>query len=295
MVDHYLNGILKKQLKNAYVPSSAISLILANIAEKIYGLALYRDDSEALGGVLVTGREEGAFYKPSCQSTSFVVVCIRNSLIETYHAKGPKERISDAQMREITETALRYWADFDIATLYDEQKVNDYYRIINERYPAAWQAFKALGSLETLEADYTGLSAKLDPELFKLVGEADLDDVDPSRNSIKIMDGYSMDFDPMLLATFQALGNRYLELFYTNSFKTISRNYEKLLRVVEFCFYCDSPFVTANYLMQNGHVEKRATLLQPGHRRSGVTNTSNLVPGSRGRHREMLKVIPKGE
>lgn len=295
MVDRYLNGILKKQLKNAYVPNSAISLIFADIAEKMYGLAMYCNDSEALGGILATGSEEGAFYEPACRATSFVVVCIRNSLIETYHSKGPKERISDAQMREITESALQYWADFDIEALYDEQRVSDYYRIINERYPAAWQAFKAIGSLETLEADYSGLSAKPDPELIKLVGEANLDDVDPSRKSIQIMDGYSMDFDPMLLATFQALECKILTLFFTNSFKTISRNYEKLLRVVEFCFYCDAPFVTANYLMQNGHVEKRANLLQPGHRRSGAANTSNLVPGSRGRHREMLKVIPKGE
>jgi len=48
----------------------------------------------------------------------------------------------------------------------------------------------------------------------------------------------------------------------TDSFKALTRNIEKLLLVMEYLLQHDVPFVTSNYFITNGYIERRAKLLK---------------------------------
>lgn len=289
-MEHYLNRILRQQLKGCHVPSKGIEDVLTNIADKMYSLSAFGNDTGSINGVLLVGQEVGQFYEPPSPVAAFVAVCIRNSLLESYHAKGKTELISDTDMRAITGAAIEYWTDRDWSACDDDDGTHDYYQAINGRYPAAWKALKTLGTMDDLAMDYDATTPFMDTTLIELLDQSG-EGYETTQMNLQVQDGYSLAIDASLSAILGALSAGLLDLFYTDSFKTVSRNYEKLLRTIEFCMYCEKPFVSANYYISNGHVEKRARLMPVAHQSEGVAQKSNLVPGSRGLHREALKLV----
>lgn len=63
---------------------------------------------------------------------------------------------------------------------------------------------------------------------------------------------------------------RHIELgempyIYFDSFKMLSRNPDKVMKFLEFILQRDKAFVTRNYYITNGYIEKRVPILQAAH------------------------------
>jgi hypothetical protein len=52
---------------------------------------------------------------------------------------------------------------------------------------------------------------------------------------------------------------------FAESFKAITRSFEKLLHIMEYVLVNDGPFVTCNYYITNGYTTKRSSLLRAAH------------------------------
>lgn len=198
---------------------------LTNIAEQIYSLCRHSATiRKALMGCCSLGRK-WAILEPASPVATFVVVFIRN-------------------------------------TLHDEAGTHNYYQAINSRYPAAWQALKTLGAMGNLAMNYDMMVTPFaDTALIELLDQSG-EGFETTPMNPQVQDDNSLAIEALLSAILGALSIGKLDLFYTDSFKTVSRNYEKLLRTIEFCLCCEKPFVSANYFISNGHGEKRARLLR---------------------------------
>ena len=76
-----------------------------------------------------------------------------------------------------------------------------------------------------------------------------------SRN---VQNGISDVIDPSLLSILSQIAEGKMAFFYVQSFKMLTRNFGKLMRIMEFVLTHDAPFVTNNYYIENGYIEKRA-------------------------------------
>jgi len=81
--------------------------------------------------------------------------------------------------------------------------------------------------------------------------------------------------------------------FICDSFKSVSRNIEKLLTVMEYVLGNDHAFITSNYLISNGHIERRPKLLKPGHDIEDSKRNWSDSTGLAKNHMEWLKLAAK--
>ena len=297
MVDQYLNQVLRKQLKGYYVPSPVINSICQDIALKMNSLLAYREDVISWKGVLLAGQEEGQFYRPSSDASPFIVTTIRNSLIETYHAAIPSKTnrpyLLDDAIRSITESAISFWDGRDLTSIISSTGKPDYYQEQNTRYPAAWRAMQALGSLDESTDQYSKITTSPNEDILAILEQNSVERVKSGSVQIETQDGNSTNMNPALTSMLNAIHHGELDMFYSNCFKMVSRNYGKLLSVIEYVLHFDKAFITANYYITNGYVEKRTKLLPPAHNPTAVREMSNLVAGSRGEHRKALQNVIK--
>lgn len=76
--------------------------------------------------------------------------------------------------------------------------------------------------------------------------------------------------------------------FITFSFKSVTRNVEKLFQIIEFLLTRGLPFVTPNVYLNDGHVEKRVKPLRAGHNQQESNNNISNTSGLGYRHRQVL-------
>ncbi|MDF2989080.1 MAG: hypothetical protein K0R50_4590 [Eubacterium sp.] len=102
-------------------------------------------------------------------------------------------------------------------------------------------------------------------------------------------DGYTLEFDEALK---QALGEVLagkIDVFFSGCFKMISRNFEKVMHVLEILLEHDKEIITVNYYISNDYLEKRKHLIRAAHNiRDVVHNIQNLngVPPRLRKHLE---------
>ena len=80
-----------------------------------------------------------------------------------------------------------------------------------------------------------------------------------------ICDGYSLEFDDYLKETLGDVVSGRVEIFYVDSFKGLTRNFEKILHVLQIVLQHENAFVTCNYYISNGRIEKRKKILRAFH------------------------------
>ena len=71
-----------------------------------------------------------------------------------------------------------------------------------------------------------------------------------------ICDGFTLEFDEYLEETIREVVGGKQDAFYVDSFKALSRNFEKVLHVIQILLESDRAFVTCNYYISNGYLEK---------------------------------------
>lgn len=262
IIESYTWNILKKQLQKAKISNTALYNIIDNVKEQLYSILYNFKDEEFRNAILIVGSEEGTFYEPkNILVANMVVVAIRNSLLEgvsskSYKQYGSNTYLSDFSIKEITKSAIEYFSKIDLFELsnlliLDESK--DVYRNISNKYPTAMKALIELSkcSESNLEHDYKKLKTKpfeleelnnvLTDEIKKTVYESGIDST----------------FNDTLCNLLLEIKNNDSQLFFIDSFKMCTRNYEKLLKILEFVLTHDAYFLTNNYFISNTYVSRR--------------------------------------
>lgn len=266
-VEYYLDNILKKQLEN--FTDSNVDKIIDNVRMQIYSLIYHWNDIEIRNTILLAGLEEGSFYLPNANNyiRSFVVVAIRNSYIESagsqfYKSYDFGRQILDSEMKDITGAAIKYFKELDLSTLalkINLDAENDYYLNIIKKYPNSFEVLKILANSNKNEVYFDKLSISSCSNIF-----VNGMNTSGGRDRTTIEDGYTDTIGLDLIKAIQSFKEHDIP-FISNSFKFITRNYEKLLRVIQFLLESDMTLVTSNYYISNGYVSKRNKLLRVAH------------------------------
>lgn len=298
IVESYTWNILKKQLQKAKISNTALYNIIDNVKEQLYSILYNFKDEEFRNAILIIGSEEGTFYEPkNILVANMVVVAIRNSLLEgvsskSYKKYGSNTYLSDLSIKEITKSAVEYFSKIDLLELsnsliLDESK--DIYRNISNKYPTAMKALTELSkcSESNLERDYK----KLETKPFEL---EELNNVltDEIKETV-YESGIDSTFNDTLCNLLLEIKNNNSKLFFIDSFKMCTRNFEKLLKVLEFVLTHDAFFLTNNYFLSNTYVSRRKNLLKASHTTEEAFKKVSSLYKVSNKYKDLLEEISK--
>lgn len=295
-IQEYLDSLLNSGLKE--IKYRYREKIVADIKDRMCSLLARWDDKDFRRTVLFVTDEEALFYEPnaSIDVKRFVVATVRNSMLEIAASVNcsqfkMQEPLSNEAIIGITSNAILYFKQCDFDTLKYEatrMKYTDIYGEAIHKYPLAWEILKkaALMKNEELIFEETPKNDSLNID----------DEFDKSECKIVVCDGYSLEFDDYLK---EELGNVVTgtgNVFYVDCFKMLSRNFEKILHVLQIIFDYDRVFVTCNYYISNGVIEKRKKILRAAHNgEEGIFHNIRNRKGAPAQLRKVLKEMVEEE
>lgn len=300
-VDQYLNDILAPTLRKHGASENYVIETLNVVGNQMYSLLKCWNNVSVRKALLLLGAEEGLFYDPPSKKDVryFVVVTIRNSPLEriqsdSYLTTGAHEAISNADVKSITSAAIRYFNSLDFGALSSEAQTHpckNVYLELLENHPATAMALQKLAAGSAKQVDYPPVIVQKPFELPALVQtETEGDKSTGVRSSLVTYDGFAADIEPELRKMLTIITDSSDRVFLTPSFKSISRNPKYLFDVIEFLLTHECIFVTPNYLIENGHLEKRVNLLRACHTDldalKNYQQLSQLCP----KHRMVIKI-----
>lgn len=294
----YLNDILVLRLKKDRIKDEFIETAVSYVKEQMYSLLKNWNDIAFRQGILITGAEEGYFYEPKAKIDvrCFVVATIRNSLLETaaseeYKKAGLKQPVSEEQIRTLTQEAVTYFKGVQFETIAAEIKEawkNDFYGEIVADYPVAWRALQELGLCLGGSVHYEKVPYKTPFVLEELEG---IEIKEHIKYGKVVLSGIDESFDKRLLQILKRIEKDELNYFYVDSFKMLTRNIKKLLKVMEFLLTHEKCFATSNFYIENGYIEKRTTLRRAAHtEQQAFANLCNRS-GTWKKHKIILKAM----
>ena len=298
----YFDKILIPKLREVKVNEEYIQSIVDNIETQMYSVLKHWNDAKFRETILFLGFEEGNFYKPrdaSLKVKCFVVVTIRNSLLETiasvdYKRAGMEAEIEDEDVMEITMNAVKYYNSVnlrEVANKLDYSKHEDIYLTLSTKYKMAWNALMELcfcvGKEKNYEkiTDYNRMYLKdLQPrEKVNLKGE---------KSFIEIQSGISPSYSNELISTIDYIINDVRnKFFFSDSFKQTTRNIEKLLQIIEILLQRGKVYLTNNYYIANNYVAKRTKILRAAHTTGEVKDKLAQLNNLAQCHSEALEKI----
>ncbi len=321
-IEEYLLGILRPQLEQHSVPKDGIETIFTDIESRLRALLARWHDEEWRDTVLMIGREEGTFYKPGdtpLSIRSLVVVAIRNSALEDWHVErqygGRGRYLDEAGMQEITEAAIHYFDSCALHTLPAATPVEkNPFVSLEQEFPYAWNAFAVLADIhreedEQPEKTKEGLCFSFEPPetvsrpsippVAKQM-QADKKHKRDKRASIPTitLSGMSPEFDEGLVSYLALIRDGRMQLFYTDSWKGISRHPQKLFTVINCILAYNGFIISPNYALASTTVSIRAPLLAPAHLSTEGKGTQDGLKKSSlalsSWHRSLLEQVVKG-
>ena len=303
-VKYYLDNILKPKLLQLKVSKDYIKKILDNIDIQIHSLLKHWNESKFRETILFLGLEEGTFYKPkdiNVKVKCFVVVTIRNSLIETlgsveYKVAGLKNYISDDDIIDITTSAIKYFDSINLRKLsenLDYSNYDDIYLNIVNKYKLAWKALTELCFCTKLEKSYEKL---LDYDKMGLIDLQPRQKFNNSNNSnlyVEHQSGIDPSYSINLISIIKNViyDNNMMPYFFTDCFKDLSRNIEKLFQVIEILLQHNRVFLTSNYYISNDYVAKRKNILRASHTTEDIFNKLLQLNNLSSKHLDALTKI----
>ena len=300
-VTQYLQDVLVPTLDHFRVPAAYTRQIIDTVELQMISFLRHWDDLAFRRTLLLLGSEEGPFYEPAgkVDVKCFVVVTLRNSPIETiqsdnYASAGMQSSLSSQNVKTITSGAIRFFNPLDFSSMCLQAKKCsgcDYYQEIVERHPVAWAALRALGTTSAKIIDYPKVQYN-NPFSIEACNEIQINGEDESQQERLtkkvIFDGYSAMWDPQLLELLRKLSSSSRNIFVVESLKSATRNFEKLMDILEFLLTHDLKFVSTNFYMENGHVERRVKPLRAGHTSKETEKNLSQTAGLGYRHAAAL-------
>lgn len=267
-IDNYVNNILKRKLQKLKVNNYGLYKILDNVKNQLYSIIKNWNDNEFIESIFITVIEEGLFYKPviSTKISNLVVLGIRNSLLETiasidYKDYGLNKILSDDEIKDITSTAIKYFGNINLSALSKNININeDYYRKITNKYPSAYKSLLELSKCNSKETEREYNCLNEPPYLIK---ELDIDINE--KHSVNYENGISEEFNDSLIYFLKGIKEKNSKYLYIDSFKHLSRNFEKNLKVLEFILTHNAALITNNFYISNSYVSRRKDLIRANH------------------------------
>lgn len=264
-IQEYLYDLLNSQLRG--IKYRYREQIVDDIKNRMCSLLCRWDQEDFRRTVLFVTDEEALFYEPAASDDvrRFVVATIRNSMLEVAASVNcsrfkMQEPLSDEAIKSITSNAIRYFKQCRFENLRDEAKNLEYVDVYGEaiqKYPLAWTVLKkAAGANDTEEV----LEKKEKEEVI-------VEDAKEifTENKRVICDGYSLEFDDYLKEELGNVVSGRIDIFYVDCFKGLSRNFEKILHVLQIILQSEKAFVTCNYYISIERIEKRRKILRASH------------------------------
>lgn len=141
---------------------------------------------------------------------------------------------------------------------------DDYYYDIVKKYNVTYDALVKLGncSSDNLEIEFEKYNDK--PYVFdEILNYKDVKNID---NVVKtITNGISDELPDGLIKLLKGILDKESSLFYVDSFKYLSRNFELNLKVLQFLITNNAMFLTNNFLITNGYVSRRRDIVRSSH------------------------------
>lgn len=138
----------------------------------------------------------------------------------------------------------------------------DVYEEAIQKYPLAWAVLKR-AALASGTVD-----------VFQNLHEVTFENVEKELSETKckkvVCDGYSLEFDDYLKEELGNVISGRVDIFYVDCFKGLSRNFEKILHVLQIILQSGKAFVTCNYYISDGRIEKRRRILRAFHRQKDM-------------------------
>ncbi len=294
VINSYILYILKPRLESYNISSDVINIVSDDISDRLASALFRWNDIENRRTIIFSGYEEAFFYEPAVDLDirALIVISIRNSMIEDLCSTKEAARsvgllkpaFSDDDVVYFTREAITHFSQYD---LLEESKhvglgKTDPFGRLHELYPVTWEAIKHL-------ADFTSQYHIYNPlimEPFDLEPDIEPFDLVKSIKNKKsdIRSGMDPNIDKMLLSMLQQE-----EPFISDSFKSITRNPDKLYKVFEFVLRKNRAILTSNFYITNGYVCRRKTMLKPGHDRKDMENNLHNFYGLRKTHKDALQ------
>lgn len=271
-IDGYLFGVLSPQLQHYGVEQHGIDQIVTDVDNRLHGVLSRWHDEDWRDTILEVGREEATFFLPGdapLSIRSLIVVAIRNSLLADWHVEqkygGKGVKIDDIRMRWITTEAICYFDACSLSAFPDASASPDNpFADLEQNFPVAWHIFSQLAEAsredrEQQKRSKAGLAFEVDlPSLASLPElpenttrvQATKVAIEGTRSLKAIVDsGINPYFDDQLLALLDLVRNEKGMLFYSDSWKGLTRNATKLFFIVNWMLAYQGVIVTPNYLL----------------------------------------------
>ena len=268
LVQGYTQSILVPQLRSLGLDQRQRKIVAEDVTQRLESLLSHWSDVPFRRTVLAIGNEEATFWEPSNASLdirSLVVVAVRNSLVTDLNAtraytntlRSPIEFLPDHQMPWITGEAINYFQAANLDTVQVHPK-RDLFGSLPRRFPNAWHVLSLLGNSSESEITCNLPMTKAEPVDFSgcRSGDKDYKDVEA---------GFDPSLNDYLAAVLRKIERKDLGLFFSLSFKWITRNPEKLLAIIDHILRFGGTVVTPNYLLSPVYLARRHPLLRPAH------------------------------
>lgn len=297
VVDGYTQSVLMPQLRSFGLSDRQREIVAEDVARRLDSSLSHWHELPFRRTILVLGTEEATFWEPrtaDLEIRSLVVVAVRNSLIEDLGAfqpytkalKSRKELISDELMPWITSEAIKYFEKADLEALQVQPK-RDVFGDLPRRFPNAWRALHLLGTSSDCE-----VACELP------AAEAESMDLSLSKRHVQrhnvVVSGIDPSLDDHLLDMLRQITLGKLDLFFSPSFKGITRNPEKLLFIIDHLLRHGGTVLTVNYLLSPTHVARRNPLLRPAHYTSEIEAQMANSDGLAEQHKDLLASLTAG-
>lgn len=295
-ISKYLNEVLSPQLTRYGVSTQFLADVCQVVEMQMLSALRRWQDVAFRKTLLFIASEEGPFYEPAgkVEVKCFVVMTLRNSPFESlqsddYAKCGLSVPLTNNQIKAVTSTAIRYFNTLDFAYLSREVQAEhdhpDLYGELSNRYPIAWNALASLAASSSKVVSFPKIDRTEASCLLEGIDAAVCSD--PKETAV-IFDGYSSEIDPALAEQLTYIISDSGALM-VGCFKMLTRNIEKLLRVMEFLLTHGSSLVTSNYYIENGYAERRTIILRAAHTPQEVKRQSCMIKGLGPKHRQALK------
>jgi hypothetical protein len=299
IINEYINSYLSPRLSKYRIDIEVISQIIFDIESRLKSVISRWNDLEFRNTILITGQVEAIFYEPeaSLDIKELVVICIRNSLLEDMLSTDEVARkyglrrspIPEADVKIITGEAIEFFKGFNIDIISkDIQPVeSDSYYELKNLYPVTWAVLHNLtqitGSYKKFEPI---IASPLNLDYFQEYSTDHSVKYSSNASAIIVKSG----IDPTVEYELIEMICRAKMIFF-DSFKYLTRNIDKLFKVLEFVFRRGSDVITTNYYLSNGYVARRIPIIKPAHRVKEVECNIKNIEGLTKTHREGLKYV----
>lgn len=200
--------------------------------------------------------EETVGYEPRQAPASVltsVTVVVRCSLLEQAHAHGPVDAAGIRGLTALAAGPLLEYLNGCYNLALDDPPARPFAGL-DTRYPRAWAA---LGPVAGHSGGRVGFRAP-DGSVPALPGPGETVDADRSSVGHVLLSGIDPRFDSDALRFLAAVAAGDTDVLVVSHLSRLSRNIDKLLRVLEFVLARGGQVLTTNYLLRNGETWVRA-------------------------------------